>query len=172
MNIPARLAMDVLMENVVKGQPHGHTEYDPRGYYAVGTVSQRIGHTPIEDGWRTETDYTDDGGLSMRVRNISEHIRYVVSGAAPHPEPKTGPYVFFWWGAPQRWPAPEYHDKTGEKMGPGYYKFPMVTHPGQAANPFFRDAVARSRPRMSINIKNGVADWIADTMWRYGLRER
>ncbi len=168
----AMLAMETLMANITREQPYGHEEYDPDGYYAVGTVSERIGHTPIEDGWRTEITEGEGGRIKMRLRNISEHIRYVILGTPPHPEPKTSPFVFFWWGAPQRWPAPEFNRRTGRKMGPGYYKFPMINHPGQDPNPFVARAKDQSRPVMAQGIRLGTAGWVRAVMRRFGLKEK
>lgn len=170
----AVLAMETLMANITREQPYGHVELDGSGYAVYAkperyTVSERIGHTPIEDGWRTEITREGDG-LKMRLRNISEHIRYVILGAKPHLEPKTGPFVFFWWGAPQRWPAPEFNRRTGRKMGPGYYKFPTIDHPGQDPNPFVVRAKEQSKPGMAQGIFSGTAEWIRTIM--RGFRER
>jgi len=170
MELPATMALDTLMRNIVATQPHGHIEHDPMGYYAVGTVSERIGHTAIEDGWRTSVEQVD-GGVKTQIKNISEHIKHVVLGSPVHPIPDAAPFVFFWWGTPQRWLAPSV-SYDGEKMGPGYYKFPVVIHPGQEANPFIPDAVGESIPEMKVAIKAGVSGWIRNLMWRHGLRER
>jgi hypothetical protein len=164
MELPATMALDTLMHNIVARQPHGHVEYDPKGYYAVGTVSERIGHTPIEDGWRTSVEPVGNR-VRTQVKNISEHIKAVVLGAEVHLIPDTAPHVFFWWGKPQRWPAKA-------ETGPGYYKFPVVIHPGQQANPFPADAVSESIPDMKETIKVGVGDWIRNLMSRYGLGEK
>lgn len=161
LEFPAAMAMNALLVNITKRQPHGHIEYDPRGYYAVGTVSERVGHTPIEDGWRSgvSTDENDDVGFT--IRNISEHIRWVVWGAEEHFIPEDAPFVFFWWGKPQPWPAPSVNKHTGEEMGPGYYKFSMVDHPGiKKPNPFISEAKEDTRGDMRHEIKHGVETWI------------
>lgn len=176
MSLPAAMAMSTLMQNIEKRQPHGHIELDDKGYAVYAkepryTVSSRIGHTPIEEGWRTSNEEID-GGRRVQIKNVSEHIEHVVLGAPPHPEPKTGPHVFFWWGYPQRWPAPEYNRETGRKMGPGYYQFPVILHPGQAANPFVRDAIQESIPGMRDAVVFGVTGWLRRAMSRFGLREK
>ena len=169
MELPAAMALDVLMKNIIKQQPHGHQEYDPKGYYAVGTVSERIGHTPIEDGWRTSIEHTENG-LKTQIKNVSQHISVVITGTEKkeYSIPSMAPSVFFWWGRPQRWPPLDGRD-------PGYRRFPLVhpvTHPGQEENPFVARALHGSIPDMKHSVSWGVRGWLRRLMSNHGLRER
>lgn len=164
MNLPAEMALEVLMHNIEARQPIGHDEQQKGG---TGRVSDRLGHTPIEKGWREDVTAVGDG-IKIRVKNISQHFAPVVEGAARHPI-YGNPQMIFWWGDPHPWPAPEV-SYSGIPMGPGVYAFEFIDHPGQSGNPFVRTAKQVSLPEMRRRIQIGVESYIQDMLESAGLR--
>lgn len=170
----AEIMRDHLMKMVVLYQPYGHEEWDPDSHYRrpadAKTVSDRIGHTAIEDGWRFAVEpHVGEPGIKLQVKNVSEHILAVVRGAKRHEIPGN-PKLHFWWGEPQQWPAPESHGVTGAPMGPGYYTFSWVDHPGQDPNPFMTLAKDAARGDMAETAKAGVGEYLTELMSASGLR--
>jgi len=166
------LCTQTMLRYIVLEQPHGHIEE----IYG-DTVSARLGHTPIADGWRPSVEYFYDvgssgasTGVNVKLENISEHIRWVIGGAPQHRIPsdrKGQKKLLFWWGAPHRCPA-----KDGDD--PGARVFKWVNHPGitnQTKNPFVRRAADAAIPTMSTHVKGQVSDYIRDMMNSYGLKE-
>ncbi len=172
MVVHAEAMREQLMEMIAIFQPYGHEEWDPESHYRrpadARTVSDRIGHTAIEDGWRyTIGPHGAKPGVSLQVSNVSEHIKYVVFGAPRHEIP-FDPKVHFWWGDPQRWPAPDY-DAEGKPMGPGYYTYSFISHPGQEPNPFVKKAKDAASGNMADTAREGVAEYLTEMMAKNGL---
>ena len=167
MRLPAEMAMEVMMHHLEAQQPLGHDEVQEGG---TGKVSDRLGHTPIEKGWREEVRLLGDS-VSIKITNISEHFAPVVEGAVDHPISGTKGSLVFWWGSPHPWPAPEV-SYTGLPMGPGLYAFPGVDHPGQQANPFVKNAKDLAVPGMTDRIRSGTVHYIWDTLEDAGVRRR
>jgi len=166
----AETVREQLMQRIVQEQPYGHEEMDAWGHAVYAkppdyTVSNRIGHTPIEEGWRIEAEGFDDRvGLRLKISNVSQHIKYILEGSPPHDIfPRRHPYLFFWWGAPQQWEPPD-------GLPADYYRMFSVEHPGQPQNPFVRRAKNLARPEMTDTIKTGVTEYIANLMADSGLR--
>lgn len=165
MRLPAEAAMEVMMHHLEAQQPLGHDEVQQGG---TGKVSDRLGHTPIEKGWREEAELLGKG-VHIKITNISEHFAPVVEGAIDHDIDGTRGSLVFWWGDPHPWPAPEV-SYTGLPMGPGLYAFPGVDHPGQPPNPFVRNAKDLAEPGMTDRIRSGTEHYIWDTLAAAGLR--
>lgn len=164
MRLPAEMAMEIMMHHLEAQQPIGHDEVQAGG---MGKVSTRLGHTPIEKGWREEM-VLGWNWITAKIQNISQHFAPVVGGAADHPIPGK-PRLTFWWGEPHPWPAPEY-SYTGEKMGTGLYSFPGVEHPGQKPNPFVKISKNLAMPGMTERISLGTEHYIWNVMSSAGLR--
>ena len=162
MDLPAELALEVFMHHIGAEQPIGHEEV---GY--VGSVSARLKETPVSDGWRQEIEAIKRG-VSAKVRNVSEHFRWVV-GATKRHDIRGRPKVRFWWGDPHPWPAPDY-SYTGLPMGPGWYSYGFVDHPGTAENPFVRKARSLAKPGMTEIVRRGIDIYIDRVITSTGLR--
>jgi len=158
-NPQVALARDILLSQISVEEPRGHVEE----IYNT-TVSKRIGHKPISEGWRTSIEEID-GGVSLSVRNVSQHILAVLKGVPPHREPKKGyALMYFWWGFPHRWPARD-GGVPGERM------FMVVSHPGTAPNPFVARAKQAARLEMKDAIAVGVRNYIRQAFLEHGLKE-
>lgn len=162
------LCTQTMLRYIVLEQPYGHIEE----FYG-DTVSNRLRHTPIADGWRPETERFWDAGSAgavVRLKNVSEHIRWVIEGTQKHdyliPYGGDGPRkLLFWWGEPHRWPA-----KDGEEAGLRIFK--RITHPGIVqGNKFVERAADAARPEMSEAVKTQVSNYIRDFMISNGLKE-
>ena len=153
------LARHALIFSIMDEQPYGHTEE----LYGT-TVSQRLNHTPISDGWRSVIQEVAHG-IKLSLSNVSEHVLAVLGGTPRHWEPMTGAArMYFWWGHPHRWPQKD-------DLPPGPRLFRVVDHPGASPNPFLSRAKDRATPSMRDHIKSGVADYIRQQFIAAGLRE-
>jgi hypothetical protein len=164
------LCIQTMLRYILIEQPHGHVEMEwetPKGQVMGGTtVSERLHHTPISEGWVSSTtpfrEQTSVGTL-VRFENVSEHIRFILEGTKEHPIPYGFGQVAFWWGEPHRWPP-------RDDLPPGPRIFQSVQHPGVTENPFVERAAEAAQPEMSDAVKYQVSNYIRD-LFSDGLRE-
>lgn len=162
----AQLSIETMLQHIILEQPYGHVEKIYKD-----TVSNRIHHTPISDGWRPSVDTFSGNaraGATVRFENVSEHIRWVMEGAPEHTIPFGGDgpnRLLFWWGEPHRWP-PKDGDPPGERI------FKNVQHPGiPEGNRFMDRAAGAAEPEISEVVKANVSNYIRDFMIQNGLKE-
>jgi hypothetical protein len=83
-------------------------------------------HTTIYDGWsRPITRGNPRGGADLMFMNKSEHVEVQRTGTEDrgYPIPLNPTGSTFWLGSPLKW---------GRSLpgGPGFVRFPQITHPG------------------------------------------
>lgn len=165
MDEPQRLAAATFLYYIEEVQPLGHTEhpFEIGGKsYGGTTVSERLGHTPIQDGYRTVVEKID-GGSSLKISNVSQHIKWIISGAPKHDEPRGFGWLVFWWGEPQRWPA-----KDRRPAGPRVRGH--VDHPGIIPYNFPRIAAESAAGPIEDGYVAGVSGYIRNAMASSGLK--
>lgn len=163
-------ARDIVMGHLEREQPYGRFEpavefYDKYGnitYQRAGSFpSDRMGHTPISEGWRTETVRQGDR-MSLQFTNVSEHIFYIlnsdgrgIGGDSPYKdswrsdEHGKGPVVF-WWGSPLPWhPSPP--------AQPGSNIFAYTERKRPEVNNFVERAIDEAYYEVSGTIQEGMS---------------
>lgn len=166
-------AMQMFMSQIEAWQPYS----SPEPYYGA-TPSQRLGHTPIGDGWRADTEETGSG-FRISIANVSEHVRFVIGGTQPHPIPfEAGPSceaenhnLFFWWGTRGEYgKGKNWGPKKAGEGPPGLRKFLWVDHPGQEPNNFVERAAMNQKRLVAEVTQENVGLYLTDLMSNFGLR--
>jgi len=153
----AQEALDLYLQEMAARQPYGHIEHN-----TGQTVSERLGHTPISQGWQSGVEDTSEG-VRIWIGNISEHIAFYVGKTRRHPIPASpDAFCYYWWGSPHPWPALD-------GRAPGMRKHSSVPHPGTQANPFPQEAADAVLDSSVVLVKEGIAGFIKDAMLDEGL---
>lgn len=154
---PTRTLMNIMLQSLIERSPHGAVEPIftlPGSIFVHGgtTVSQRLGHTPISQGWRLGNLMNTGTGYKFAVKNISEHVWFNLLGTKPHPEPKEFRwFLVFWWGSPLRWPPKD-------ERPPGPRVFISVNHPGAKPNPFHRQMIEEEKGNWLATLKRNIIE--------------
>jgi len=149
----ARLAMEVMFGNLWSKSPVGKVEP-----FHNRTASQRLGHTPIQDGWVGDVRRAEgNNAVQMYAANISQHVMFFIKGTQPHRIPESGdakPRLTFYWEHP-----------SGKHIGgPGVRKFKWVDHPGAPSHNLVPSAIEAALPAMVPHVVAGTKRFIEHSM--------
>ena len=162
----------VIMYELERRQPYGKDAYAGTGgvepHYNK-LPSQRFGHTPISEGWRSTVFCSGwqegDHGGHVEIYSKSEHVEAVLTGQLkpfyeePH-DPRR--FCYFWWGDPLPWPA-----KDGEP--PGFRFFSRVERKERKANPFLAESVQATKDRIRYLVTFGIERWLIEEHTRRNM---